>query len=193
MRGIEGGTLHFITVPRSEAQEFIDHVREIAMSSLIRPMHNATSNMFFNSKINFIVNPLRWQSLIAPEYIAAQIQNGLVVDIIPAQNTETTHEQSQPTHIYQTSDGNNGHTTSQQQTLIERQYLQEVTLSTPQTHIQQEIQLQSNTANGNVIIEDPDRRLAAAFLQYVQKEAPQLITNETQVIVSNKVRNSFHF
>lgn len=99
----------------------------------------------------------------------------------------TTHEQSQPTHIYQTTNGGTGHTTSQQQTLIERQYLQEVTLSAPQTHLQQEIQLQANTANGNVIIEDPDRRLAAAFLQYVQKEAPQLITNETQVIVSNKV------
>lgn len=27
LRGIEGGTLHFITVPRSDSQEFIDHVR----------------------------------------------------------------------------------------------------------------------------------------------------------------------
>lgn len=27
LRGIEGGTLHFITVPRSENAEFIDHVR----------------------------------------------------------------------------------------------------------------------------------------------------------------------
>lgn len=71
--------------------------------------------------------------------------------------------------------------------MIERQYIEEVT--TAQAQIPQEIQIQAN-ANGSVIIEDPDRRLAAAFLQYVQKQnftAPQLIANETQVIVSNKV------
>lgn len=62
--------------------------------------------------------------------------------------------------------------------------MQEVALAaTSQAQLAQDLP----SSNGSVIIEDPDRRLAAAFLQYVQKEAPQLITNETQVIVSNKV------
>lgn len=74
--------------------------------------------------------------------------------------------------------------------MIERQYIEEVTLPPAQVQIPQEIQIQATNGNGSVIIEDPDRRLAAAFLQYVQKQnftAPQLIANETQVIVSNKV------
>lgn len=121
--------------------------------------------------------------MLSPEYIAAQIQNGLVVDIISAPSHETGHEQNQ-THIYQTTQDAGG---EQQQTLLERQYIHEVTMAGAQSQIQQEIHLQSPSGNGSVIIEDPDRRLAAAFLQYVQKEAPQLITNETQVIVSNKV------
>lgn len=127
---------------------------------------------------------MKLQSLLSPEYIAAQIQNGLVVDIISAPAHETGHEQN-PTHIYQTTQDTGGE--QQQQTLLERQYIHDVTMASAQAQIQQEIHLQSPSGNGSVIIEDPDRRLAAAFLQYVQKEAPQLITNETQVIVSNKV------
>ncbi|XP_055296303.1 uncharacterized protein LOC129565422 [Sitodiplosis mosellana] len=46
LRGIEGNTLHFITIPRNTENEYIDH------------------------------------ALLSPDYIAAHIQNGLVVDII---------------------------------------------------------------------------------------------------------------
>lgn len=108
------------------------------------------------------------QSLLNPEYITAHLQNGIVLDLIQT-----------PGNTFQTHPSMN----NDQQNMIEPRFMNDNDIS--QTD---EIQMQQSNGVHNV----DDHGVTQAFLQYVNKQehvsaVQQIIKNETQVIVSNKV------
>lgn len=170
LRGIDGGTYHFITIPRSGDQEFIDHV------SRKRP---SASQWVLIIIIGFLL-----QSLLSPDYMAAQIQNGLVVDIIQTQSSDQ-HDSLDSHDIYSSDAAVMG---DERHYSLHQQHHESSSIVVHPNHISSNEatlhQSDPNFAAEDVIMNEQDRRMTAAFMHYVQKQSPHLLTNEAQVIVS---------
>lgn len=133
--------------------------------------------------------------MLSQEYIAAHIQNGLVVDII---QTPFSEQQEQSQHIFSNESMHAvSGTTGTSSTVLGRHFIanqDDQIASMTSNHSQMSDHISVNTESSidantgsTVIMGDQDRRLATAFLQYVQKQSPQLLANEAPVIVTNRV------
>lgn len=123
-----------------------------------------------------------FQTLLNPEYITAHLQNAMVVDLIQSSPTVTPAGST-----YQESHGN-------QQMIDESRahYVREhsgigsgCTLSAAKEIAELQIQ-----EDGTVILDQHQNQgLTHSYVQYLQKPAATKLiqTNDTQVIVSNKV------
>lgn len=118
----------------------------------------------------------------------------MVVDLIQSSHGPTTN--SATIHQAQIINHNNTLDIQQQQQQHQQQqrpiYIHEQQFNETQTDNsggigsnETEIHIQQNLEDGTVMIEHPDRRVAQAFIEYVHKHG---LPNETQVIVSNKVK-----
>lgn len=141
------------------------------------------------------------------------MQNGLVVDLLPAsQSEQTENDEMQTQTIFSINEQHH------QASVIERQYLNDMSVEdslvtsipkqleqsqqTQQQQQQQHIFIPSNSMNGETeenengnidernIIGSSNRPAPEQFYQYFSKENPPIMMNGTHVIVSNKVRFS---
>lgn len=187
LRGIDGGTYHFITIPRSGDQEFIDHVSQFSLDTGDITVTEVVL-WFYHG---FFV-PSR-QSMIPSDYMAAQIQNSLVVDIIQSQPPD--QQDSLDSHDIYGSDAaviGDRHYTLQQHN-SNSLVLNQNQISSNAAALHRSDSMSDGNANfaedtsdavATVIMNEQERRMTDAFMHYVQKQSPHLLTNEAPVIVA---------
>lgn len=129
--------------------------------------------------------------MISTDYMAAQIQNGLVVDIIQTQPAD--QQDSLDSHDIYGSDGaviGDRHYTLQHQQhdtnslVLDQNQLSSNEVALHRSDGNQNFGQDSNDAVASVIMNEQDRRMTAAFMHYVHKQSPHLLTNEAPVIVA---------
>lgn len=147
-----------------------------------------------------------FQSLLSPDYMAAQIHNGLVVDIIQTQPADQHVIQSHEIYANHQPLSQITPTTMHSHQIGERSYLDQTQQPNDASLIAQchpangslhrENEMNKETvfaphqdSAASVIMSDQDRRLTTAFLNYMQKQST-LLNNETPVIVANKEMNA---
>lgn len=124
--------------------------------------------------------------------MAAQIQNGLVVDIIQTQPPD--QHDSLDSHDIYASDasviGDRHYTLQHQQHESNSIIVNQNQISSNGAALQRDVGMNDADANfaddtnNAVAMNEQDRRMTAAFMHYVQKQSPHLLANEAPVIVS---------
>lgn len=139
---------------------------------------------------------LSFQSLLSPDYMSAQIQNGLVVDIIQTQPSDQ-HDSLDSHDIYGSDAAVMGHdrhyTMEHQQHGSSSIIVNHNQISSNEVELHRNDSLNdpnasfaedSNDAVATVIMNEQDRRITAEFMHYVQKQSPHLLAHEAPVIVT---------
>lgn len=93
-----------------------------------------------------------------------------------------------PTQTIFTTNNQNHHQPSVIEHQSQEQHLSGHNIFVQATHLDPSTEGSENAdVDESVIIGTNDRRIVAPFYQYLPKQSSQLLMNETQVIVSNKV------